>query len=667
MICAVRKPVLTLTLLCSVVGLVYAESDPVDRALDAELKRASTQLDEPGYPPPYFVSLTAIDVDSYERKCTMGAASVSSGYRQRLILPDVRVGDYTFDNHPVAPVSRFAAMSAGFEADEFSLRHSLWLSLDSAYKSATADFLRKQALRVQRGKTEYDFDDLSREAPRTAASAPAPAWPAGVLDGLCEAGSRALREAPGLLEAQAVVQRRSTRSRLRTSEGFRVDSGREIAEVELNAVDISTDGLRLFATKRFTAGSAAGLPSQDEVQAAARGLISDLERLKLAKTTSPFSAPALIDPSVSAAVVLALALRLSGEEQRDPNGAQIFKGKIGKPVLPKGFELYDDPAAAEFGGVSLVGRYDSDDEGVAPRRAELIEDGVLKGFLLSRHPVIGFPVSNGHGRAYAGYRPVGAPGSLFLSSKKPMPQKKLLELLRQECRRRGKPYGLWVKKLRLFNQQQGTSGHGSIRLMPGLLYLVEAKSGAVTLVRDLDLVGTPLDLMNNIVAAGDDLQAQNIAWNVPVSAVVPSLLLSDAELQRAETKPEKPPILPPPGAEPAKRAFSPSAPPPTIPLVPYVQVERFLVKGYKGPLTQLVMRGLDGLRGHGQDDDYVVEAKLAGRSIPDVQGTLRELMLALKSLSPSGQLERTTLSAVMTRAGYRALHGDGWPEDSPRR
>ena len=248
-----------------------------------------------------------------------------------------------------------------------------------------------------------------------------------------------------------------------------------------------------------------------------------------------------------------------------------------------------------------------------------------------------------------------------------MPESKLLALLRQECRRRGKPYGLWVKKLRLFTQQQGTAGHGSIRLMPGLLYLVEAKTGAVTLVRDLDLVGTPLDLMNNIVAAGDDLKAQNIAWNVPVSAVVPSLLLSDAELQRAETKPEKPPILPAPGAEPVKRAFRPAAPPPTIPLVPYVQVERFLVKGYKGPLNQLVMRGLDGLRGHGQDDDYVVEAKLAGRSIPDVQGALRELMLALKSLSPSGQLERTTLSPVMTRAGYRALHGDGWPEDSPRR
>jgi len=52
-------------------------------------------------------------------------------------------------------------------------------------------------------------------------------------------------------------------------------------------------------------------------------------------------------------------------------------------------------------------------------------------------------------------------------------------------------------------------------------------------VRDLDLVSTPLDLLNNIVAAGDDARALNSFHALPLSVVTPSLVLSDAELQRA--------------------------------------------------------------------------------------------------------------------------------------
>jgi predicted Zn-dependent protease len=82
----------------------------------------------------------------------------------------------------------------------------------------------------------------------------------------------------------------------------------------------------------------------------------------------------------------------------------------------------------------------------------------------------------------------------------------------------------------------------------GLVYLVEAKTGKQTLVRDVDMVGTPLALMGNILSAGDDSRAHDMTAGVPVSVTTPSLLLYDVELQRAETKPEKSPILPPPPA-----------------------------------------------------------------------------------------------------------------------
>lgn len=635
----------------------------MDRALDAELHRAAAELVEPGYPPPYFVSLTALDLEGFETRCSMGAPSSSSSFRSRLLLPEVRVGNYAFDNHPVASPSGYAAHAASLDDDEFSLRHGLWLMLDSAYKSATADFLRKQALRVQRGKTEYDFDDLSRQEPVTRqAPAAAGPWPPKDLKDLCAAAGRAFRFAPWLLEASATVQASRLRSRLRSSEGSRVDVGREFAELELSAVDISTDGLRLYSSRKFAAATAAGLPDLGEVERDAREMISDLEALKLAKTTSPFSAPALLDPTASAAVVLAFGLRLSGEEQRDPGGAQIFRGKIGKRVLPSDFELFDDPTLAAFAGTPLVGHYDFDDQGVPPQRTPLIEDGVLKGFLLSRYPVIGFARSNGHGRGRPGYKPVGAPGNIFLRSKRPLAEKGLLELLRAECRRRGKPYGLWVKKLRHFVQQQGTGGHGSIRLMPEMLYLVDAKTGSLTLVRDLDLVGTPLDLMNNMLRAGDDAAAQNIAWSVPVSVVTPSLLLADAELQRAETKPEKRPLLPPPPAPVLERK-----PVPTFAVTPYIEVIVYRVPGLRGPLAPFAMAGLIAMRSHGEGDDTVIEAKLTGTSPADLSASVHRMADFVGRLAKGAKVAEAIVSAAMTERAYRELYSEGWPEDGLRR
>lgn len=541
------RPLVLLLLLMAAPSLRAAPNDAVDRALGAELSRAMSDLREDTYAPPYYVSLSALDIDVAERRCPMGARGFTGRYEQRLVTADVRVGGYALDNRPVSPPTGFVGRAVSREDDELALRHELWRLLDVSYKDASAGFLRKQALRVSRGKTEYDTDDLSRETPRVAQRrAPPAAWDLQELDRLCARAGAGFRRSPSLLHGEANYRARRQRTRLRDSEGSRVDFGRESVELELEAVDISSDGMRLQALRRFAAASAAGLPSAVELERVASDMTRELADLRAASSTSPFSAPALIDPSVAAAVVLTIGLRLSGEEQRNPAGAQTFRERMGKLVLPSEFSLVDDPTQKTFRGKPLLGHYEFDDQGVPPQRVVLVDRGMLMGLLLSRYPVIGFAKSNGHGRAYPGYWPEGMPGSLFLTTRGPLDEKALLERLRAECKRRAKPYGIWVRRLRSFTQQQGTAGHGSLRLMPGLVYLVHAETGALTLVRDLDVVGTPLVLLGNMIAAGDDAEAQDLIYGAPVSVVVPSLLLSEVELQRAETRPEKLPILPAP-------------------------------------------------------------------------------------------------------------------------
>ena len=81
------------------------------------------------------------------------------------------------------------------------------------------------------------------------------------------------------------------------------------------------------------------------------------------------------------------------------------------------------------------------------RRVELIQDGVLKNFLMSRLPIASFSASNGHGRAQTGKVPIGRQGNLIVTSTKMEPENKLRKQLIEEAKKQGKPYGLYFEDI----------------------------------------------------------------------------------------------------------------------------------------------------------------------------------------------------------------------------
>ena len=94
--------------------------------------------------------------------------------------------------------------------------------------------------------------------------------------------------------------------------------------------------------------------------------------------------------------------RIEGHRQKDETEGQTFTKSVGKPVLPEFLSVIFDPTRADYKGVALNGTYLYDDEGVKARQVTVVENGILKTFLMSRSPIDGFPQSNGHGRAVAG-------------------------------------------------------------------------------------------------------------------------------------------------------------------------------------------------------------------------------------------------------------------------
>ncbi|MBI3549007.1 MAG: hypothetical protein HY078_08210 [Elusimicrobia bacterium] len=526
---------------------------PLDEALSAELARATTGMQLEGYPPPYYVALRVSDNQFEEFRCSMGAVRYSEARSLRLLTSDVHVGSHELDNHSMVPSAGYSAVELPLDGDVFAIRHRIWEALDGRYKAAAADFLRKQAVRVRRGKADYDTDDWTRETPMTKDfQGPAQSGRGGdAAKSLCSGLSGLFRTQPSAIDPRVTVEISSNWKRFFDSEGARVRYGSSVVRLEMNAHARTPDGMRVQAVRSFMGQKLGDLPDRATLEAAVRELEADLTALRVASSTSPFSAPALIDPSVGAAVVQAFATRLSGDQQRNPEGAQTFRDMIGRRVLPAFLTLADDPTQVSFRGTRLAGQYQVDEQGVRAQRVTLVENGVLRNYLLSRYPIVGFSKSNGHGRAAAGREVKGRATNLFLDSNAVLSKERLLERLLQECRLQGKPYGLWIQKSRAWRQQDTTSQQQAFRLLPTLVYLVDAKTGAMTLVRDLDMVGTPLDLLGKIIEVGDDPKAshsfvEDASGTLVVSAVSPTLLLKEVELQRADTKPERLPVLPPP-------------------------------------------------------------------------------------------------------------------------
>lgn len=85
-----------------------------------------------------------------------------------------------------------------------------------------------------------------------------------------------------------------------------------------------------------------------------------------------------------------------------------------------------------------------------------------------------------------------------------------------------------------------------------MVYKVDAKTGEETLVRGVDVVGTPLTSLNKIIAASDERGVFNgycgaESGMVPVSTIAPATLFSEIELQRSARSRARAPLIAPPG------------------------------------------------------------------------------------------------------------------------
>jgi predicted Zn-dependent protease len=299
----------------------------------------------------------------------------------------------------------------------------------------------------------------------------------------------------------------------------------------------------------------AKLPDVTALEGWVDAIATDLKSLRDAPLGEPYSGP-LILRGRAAGVFMheVMGHRVEGHRQKKENEGHTFRDQVGNRVMPETFSVYDDPTIETYAGEDLNGYYAYDEEGTPATRASIVEDGIFKGFLMSRSPIRGFDSSNGHGRAQPGRLPVSRMANTIIETSDPKPMSELRKLLVAEVKASGRPYGVMVDELAGGFTMTGRVMPNAFNIRATTAWRVYPDGRPDELIRGIDLVGTPLVALGSIVAGGDDPGVFNgycgaESGSVPNAAVSPSLLLRELEVQKKEKDQDRPPLLPKPGPD----------------------------------------------------------------------------------------------------------------------
>ncbi len=532
-----------------------AGSDSALASLQHELTRSFSNLKKQPTPV-YFLAYELTDNHAITASASFGALLSSSDLRTRTLDVDLRVGNYALDNTHAADLPA-DSMSAQLEPTPMPLdntadvlQRALWAETDRRYKIAADQWQSiKTAMEVKADKQDKSAD-FSHETPRKYTEAePAFSFDRTAAEQRARSYSAVFASHPEIREGAVEITGELETRRFVNSEGSVIRMSMTLYRVVVNASTTAPDGMRIPLHLTYFAIHPESLPSDSAVTAAIGRMSEQLVALRKAPAAEPYTGPAILSGRASAVFFHEIfGHRVEGSRQKDQDDAQTFDKQLNQRVLPGFLSVYSDPAQVRIGKEDLVGFYKYDDEGVEGRRVTVVENGILKNFLMSRTPLETFANSNGHGRRQQGYGVAARQSNLLVDASRQVSRAELKKKLIELVKAANKPYGLYFDDVEggfTFTQR---SIPNAFSVLPTVVYRVYP-DGREELVRGLDLIGTPLTTFSKIVAADEEVGVFNgmcgaeSGW-VPVSAVSPGLLVSQIEVQRKANSQERQPILP---------------------------------------------------------------------------------------------------------------------------
>ncbi len=539
--------------LCCALPVAAAPAPSLLDILSDELQRNFTALKQKADPPPYYMDYTVTDQESQSVSAMMGTLASQNKRRLRILDITLRVGAPELDNyHQVNGQRGRFTRGDVLPLDDVpdAIRRKVWLATDRTYRAAARRLIEIKSNQETKVKEADSSADFSSEPPSVYQEPPPPL---GNVDSewvkRVRKWSADVANSPDVLYSNVNLSVERISKYMVSTEGTRLLHGRDFTSLSMVDRGKATDGMDLMALEDFQAADPSHLPPQAVLDEAAVRVGEKLSKLVQADAVEPFVGPAILSGRAAAVFFHEIfGHRIEGHRQKDEGEGQTFTKSVGMPVLPSFLSVLFDPTRRTLDGVDLNGYYSYDDEGVKARPVTVVDNGVLKTFLMSRSPIQGVDHSNGHGRRQPGLEVVSRQSNLIVESTKQVSEQALREMLIAEIKRQNKPYGLLFDEVTGGYTTTQRRGLQAFTVIPLMVYRVYTDGRPDQLVRGVDIVGTPLASFSKILATSDKPEVFNgycgaESGQVPVSASSPALLVSEIEIQKKQHSQDRPPFL----------------------------------------------------------------------------------------------------------------------------
>ncbi|MBU4485383.1 MAG: hypothetical protein KKD38_00505 [Candidatus Delongbacteria bacterium] len=552
---------LFMSLLILTLSLSSAPKDKLPDILKEELKRNYDVMSKEKSAP-YYMSYRVNDIKTYSIEASFGQI-IKSGWKQdRKLCATVRVGSNKLDNsHPIKGENYGwfdwdQGVDLPIENIAEGVKQVLWKETEKQYRKSADMYAKVIANMAIKVEDEDKSEDFSVEKPVVYNEDPIKEKNLEIDTKLWE---EKLKKYSALfllnkdvIKGTAYFAFSIERKYFVSSDGSNITENRVSCRIMVNGETQADDGMDLPLYNSYFGFYPSNLPADDVIISDTQKLSETLTKLRTAPVVDSFSGPALLS-GASAGVFFheIFGHRIEGQSMKDESDAQTFKKKVGEKVLNENLTIIFDPSINKYDRFYMNGSYKFDEQGQQGKKLTIVENGILKDFLMSRTPISGFANSNGHGRAQSGMQAVSRQSNMFVNSRKPLSNDELRSALIAEATNQGKDFGyLFVSTVGGFTFT-GRYVPNAFNVTPVEVYKIYVDGRPDELVRGVDLIGTPLSIFSNIEAAGNDYDIFTgscgaASGSVPVTTVCPTLFVKQIETQRKDKNQTKLPILPRP-------------------------------------------------------------------------------------------------------------------------
>ncbi len=556
-----KRKILLLSSVCLISWSLMATNSEKDIELEtiqSELNREFKVLREQT-PSVYYMDYRVESRQTWYRRASLGELTSSNMSSQSFFNPTVRVGNKEFDNtHLIKgkkPQYSYSIKQYPIEFDEMAVRQIIWNATDEAYKKATQEYrFKKNSIKVEDKTSVSDFYTTK------AVEYIEPISPITLSDKKLKQIEDIVKDASALFKVDKDITKGDVSFSFEKKRKYFISSENQVLAQNYLAARImiigtirSEEGNQMSLHHVMDAFDPNDLPAKDSVLLVTEQIVAKLIELKKAPIANPYSGPAILSPAAAGVFFHEIfGHRVEGHRLKDETNGQTFKSKVGELVLPATFNITFSPQVKTYHGFDLNGYYKYDDQGVEGTEVKVVENGVLKDFLMCSSPIDGFSLSNGHGRGEIFRTPVSRQSNMFINVSNPFSDEKLREMLVEECKKQKLEYGYYFKKVTGGFTQTGRFMPNAFNVTPNEVYRIYVDGRPDELVRGVDLIGTPLSMFSKIEAGGALEGLFNgtcgaESGGVPVATISPAILVSKIETQKKSQKFSTGPILPPPG------------------------------------------------------------------------------------------------------------------------